>query len=126
MIRGIRGATTVQTNDREEIVERAYEMMMDLIDKNKVEAKNVVSVLFSATADLNAAFPAKSLRKIEGWTYVPVMCMQEIKVPDALPKCVRVMVTAETELQQDQVEHIYHYNARKLRPDLQKPKGELS
>ncbi|SEA61717.1 chorismate mutase [Thalassobacillus cyri] len=126
MIRGIRGATTVENNDKEEIIERAYEMMVDLISANQVEAEAVVSVLFSATVDLNQAFPAKSLRQIEGWTYVPVMCMREIEVPDALPKCIRVMVTVQTERNQDQVEHIYHYGAKKLRPDLQESKGELS
>ncbi|WP_028783032.1 chorismate mutase [Thalassobacillus devorans] len=125
MIRGIRGATTVDNNDKEEIIERAHEMMIDLIDANDINAEDVVSVLFSATGDLNQAFPAKSLRQIEGWTFVPVMCMREIEVPEALPKCIRVMVTVLTERDQDQVEHIYHYGAKKLRPDLQESKGEL-
>ncbi|RWZ60270.1 chorismate mutase [Halobacillus fulvus] len=118
MIRGIRGATTVENNQADEIIEHSIEMMQDLIDKNDVEPEQVVSVLFTVTEDLNDAFPAKALRSLEGWTYVPVMCMQEIPVPGSLERCVRVMVTVETDQSQHEVSHIYHYEAKQLRPDL--------
>ncbi|WP_082233994.1 chorismate mutase [Halobacillus massiliensis] len=118
MNRGIRGATTVEKNDAEEIVTRSYELVRDMVHQNDVNPKDVVSVFFTVTNDLNAAFPAKSLRKLEGWTYVPVMCMTEIPVPESLGMCIRVMMTVNTERDQDKVEHIYHHEAIALRPDL--------
>ncbi|MBM7552468.1 chorismate mutase [Thalassobacillus pellis] len=124
MIRGIRGATTVRDNDSEEIIDHSYNLIKEMIDANDVKAEDVVSVLFSATPDLNQAFPAKSLRKLKGWTFVPVMCMQEIDVPDSLGKCIRVMMTVQTKAGQEEIEHIYHHEARKLRPDLKVLGGE--
>ncbi|WP_173916300.1 chorismate mutase [Halobacillus sp. Marseille-Q1614] len=118
MNRGIRGATTVEVNDAEQIVTRSYELVRDMVHQNDVKPEDVVSVFFTVTEDINAAFPAKSLRKLEGWTYVPVMCMTEIPVPDSLGMCIRVMMTVNTSLEQDKVEHIYHHKAKALRPDL--------
>ncbi|MFC7060450.1 chorismate mutase [Halobacillus seohaensis] len=118
MIRGIRGATTVETNDSEELVSRSHELIADMVHQNNVKAEDVASVLFTVTEDLNATFPAKSVRKLEGWTYVPVMCMREIPVPDSLGKCVRVMMTVNTSSKQNEIEHIYHQGATVLRPDL--------
>ncbi|WP_181348236.1 chorismate mutase [Thalassobacillus sp. CUG 92003] len=126
MIRGIRGATTVDHNEAAEIIARSQALIEDIIHDNHVEAENVASVMFSATVDIDAAFPAKALRHVPGWTYVPVMCMQEIPVPDSLPLCIRVMVTVETELDQPEVRHIYHHNAKQLRPDLNAGRGGSS
>ncbi|MBB5323403.1 chorismate mutase [Anoxybacillus tepidamans] len=118
MIRGIRGATTVTNNDAAEIVNATEELLWEMIRANDVKASDVVSVLISVTDDLTAAFPAQALRRIEGWTYVPVMCMREIPVPGSLPRCIRVMMTAETPKAQEEVVHIYLRNAVQLRPDL--------
>ncbi|SIS37144.1 chorismate mutase [Salimicrobium flavidum] len=120
MIRGIRGATTVRKNETSEIIGRASEMMEDIVKKNDLRADDVTQVLFSATTDLNSTFPAKALRNLEGWKYVPVMCMQEIEVPEGLERCIRVMVTVNTSISQKEINHIYHYDAVKLRPDLKK------
>jgi chorismate mutase len=118
MIRGIRGATTVTNNDASEIVDATEELLREMIRANDVKASDVASVLISVTDDLTAAFPAQALRRIEGWTYVPVMCMREIPVPGSLPRCIRVMMTAETPKAQEEVVHIYLRNAVQLRPDL--------
>ncbi|MGP4060081.1 chorismate mutase [Halobacillus litoralis] len=118
MIRGVRGATTVENNEADEIVEKSVELLKDVIQSNQIQAESVVSVFFTVTQDINDTFPAKSLRKLEGWTYVPVMCMREIPVPGSLPNCIRVMVTVETDKQQKEIKHIYHYDAKQLRPDL--------
>lgn len=123
MIRGIRGATTVTENDANQIIDRSIELMKEIIDTNKINPGEVTSVYFTTTEDLTAAFPAKSLRYLDGWTYVPVMCMREIPVPESLPMCIRVMVTAATEREQHEINHVYHYEAQQLRPDLQQ-KGE--
>lgn len=118
MIRGIRGAITVNKNTQSEIVSAAERLMRELIKANRITADSVASVFFSVTEDVTEAFPAKALRNIEGWTYVPVMCMKEIPVPSSLEKCIRVMVHANTEASQEEVKHIYLEDAVKLRPDL--------
>ncbi len=119
MIRGVRGATSVRANQAEEIVERSFQLMKEIVNVNHIKPEHVVSVYFTATEDLNDAFPAKSLRKLEGWTHVPVMCMREINVPNSLTRCIRVMVTVQTDKNQKEIQHIYHHEAKQLRPDLQ-------
>lgn len=118
MIRGIRGATTVDANSADEIIGKSVELLEALIHQNQVQAEKVVSVFFTVTEDITDAFPAKSLRELSGWTYVPVMCMREIPVPGSLENCIRVMVTVETDIEQNEIQHIYHYDAKQLRPDL--------
>ncbi|SET90272.1 chorismate mutase [Salinibacillus kushneri] len=118
MIRGIRGAATVSANEAEEIHIATRDLLLDVAEKNEIYPEDIVSVLISVTPDLNAAFPAKGMRMINGWTYVPVMCTTEIPVPNALEKCIRVMVTARTERKQQDIHHIYHGEAKQLRPDL--------
>ncbi|MGP4041335.1 chorismate mutase [Gracilibacillus sp. D59] len=118
MIRGIRGAATVKNNDADEIIQATKEMIEAMAIENDVEPETIASVMISVTPDLNATFPAKALRLIDGWKYVPVMCMPEINVPDSLPKCIRVMMTVNTSKSQKDIEHIYLNDAIKLRPDL--------
>lgn len=119
MIRGIRGAITVEGMEKEEVLSATERLLREMAAKNAIQPTQIVSVLISATADLNSCFPAAALRKIEGWTYVPVMCMREIEVPGAIEKCIRIMLTAETELGQHEVVHVYLEKAVSLRPDLQ-------
>ncbi|BAM47377.1 chorismate mutase [Amphibacillus xylanus] len=120
LIRGIRGATTVTENNELEIIENTRQLVLEMIEKNNVQAEDVSSVLVTVTDDLTATFPAKPIRQLPGWTYVPVMCMQEIKVPHGLPRCIRIMMTINTSIAQEDIHHIYHNDARKLRPDLLK------
>jgi chorismate mutase len=118
MIRGIRGATTVVNNEAAEIIDATEELLREMIRANDVKASDVASVLISVTEDITAAFPAQALRRIEGWTYVPVMCMREIPVPHSLPRCIRVMMTVHTTKAQEEISHIYLRDAVQLRPDL--------
>ncbi len=118
MMRGFRGATTVLKNDEKEIVQETKELVEEMILVNQIESSAISHVLFSVTNDLNATFPAKVSRLIDGWKYVPVMCMREIDVPNSLKKCIRVMLLAETELSQNEVQHIFLNKAVQLRPDL--------
>lgn len=118
MIRGFRGATTVTENNETEILEETEKLVREMISKNKIEAEDISHVFFSVTDDLNAVFPAKVSRRIEGWKHVPVMCMKEIDVPNSLEKCIRVMLVARTNLKQADVAHVYFNEAVKLRPDL--------
>ncbi|MBM7569830.1 chorismate mutase [Aquibacillus albus] len=118
MIRGIRGATTVEENSNQLIVENTKKLVEQMVDENDVQPEDIASVLISVTSDLNAGFPAKALRLIDGWTYVPVMCMKEIEVPGSLEKCIRVMMSVNTDKDQKSVSHVYQNNAIVLRPDL--------
>ncbi|MDR0139800.1 chorismate mutase [Metabacillus idriensis] len=118
MIRAIRGAATVDHNDEDQIIKATEALVLEMIEKNNVEPEDVASVLLSMTADLDAVFPAKALRNFDGWEFVPVMCMQEIPVAGSLEKCIRVMMTVETRLNQKEVKHVYQGKAIVLRPDL--------
>ncbi|GAE29019.1 chorismate mutase [Halalkalibacter hemicellulosilyticus] len=118
MVRGIRGATTVQANTVADITKETYVLVNEMIAKNKLKPEMVAHVLFTVTADLNEAFPAKVLRELNGWEYVPVVCAQEIPVPESLPLCVRVLMTVNTDQSQSDIDHIYLNDAVKLRPDL--------
>ncbi|MGY4112315.1 chorismate mutase [Aeribacillus composti] len=118
LIRGVRGAITVSENNEEQIVESTERLLREMIRLNNIAPEQVASVFISATNDLNACFPAKALRNIEGWKYVPVTCMQEIAVEGALEKCVRVMMHINTEAAQNDICHVYLEKAKILRPDL--------
>ncbi|MFL6558499.1 MAG: chorismate mutase [Bacillus sp. (in: firmicutes)] len=118
MIRGVRGAITVDQNTEEVIISATEELFARLIEENHFQPDQVGSIFISTTEDVNATFPAKALRKFEGWTYVPVMCMQEIPVPNSLKMCVRVMMHVNTTKPQEEIIHVYLKGATVLRPDL--------
>ncbi|MCP8968759.1 chorismate mutase [Ectobacillus ponti] len=119
MIRAIRGAITVEENDREQMLAAAEHLLRDMMERNGVKPAHIASILISATSDLNACFPAAALRNIEDCMHVPIMCMQEMDVSGALEKCLRVMMTVATDLEQHEVHHVYLEKAIQLRPDLQ-------
>lgn len=118
MVRGIRGAITVTHNKESEIVEATERLLKEVIEKNDIDPLAVAHVIITVTEDLNAAFPAKALRSFSGWTYVPVMCSREIPVPNSLPLCIRVMLTVNTDVAQEEIKHVYLEDAVHLRPDL--------
>jgi chorismate mutase len=118
MIRGVRGPVTVDCNTEEAIVSATETLLKQLIEDNNIHPEQVASVFISTTEDLNAVFPAKALRKFAGWTFVPVMCMRELPVPNSLQMCVRVMLHVNTAVPQEEIVHVYLGGATILRPDL--------
>lgn len=114
----MRGAITVSANTEVDIISATEELVGHLIEINNIAPDHVASVFISTTEDLNAAFPAKALRKFSGWTYVPVMCMRELPVPNSLERCIRVMMHVNTDIPQDKISHVYLRDAIVLRPDL--------
>ncbi|MFD2630683.1 chorismate mutase [Oceanobacillus kapialis] len=118
MTRGIRGATTVEQNEADVMIEETRKLIEEMVRNNKITPEDISHVFISVTRDLNAAFPAKALRQIPGYTYVPVMCMSEIDVPGSLPNCIRIMMVVNTDTEQSSIHHIFHNEAIKLRPDL--------
>lgn len=118
--RAVRGATTVENNTAEEIYQATLEMLQKMTDENSIEPDEIINVIFTLTHDLNAAFPAKVARTHLGWDTVPMICTQEIPVPDSLQKCIRVLITFNTSKPKSEIRHIYLREARSLRPDLVK------
>lgn len=120
MIRGIRGAITVTKDDATEVLAETTKLLAAIIAANHIDASQVSSVIATTTPDIVSAFPAKAVRTYEGWNFVPVMCMHEMNVDGALPLCIRLMVNVETDVAQQDIQHIYLNDAVKLRPDLVK------
>ncbi|WP_462412032.1 chorismate mutase [Neobacillus sp. Marseille-QA0830] len=118
MIRGVRGATTINSNTAEDILAATEELLGKMIDVNGIQPEAVASVFISTTEDITGAFPAKALRNFAGWTYVPVMCMREISVEKSLRMCIRIMMHLNTDLTQEEIQHVYLNEAKVLRPDL--------
>lgn len=117
MVRGIRGATTVERNDAAEIREATKELLQRILLENKLCTEDLVSAIFTLTPDLNADFPASSAREI-GWQLVPLLCSTEIPVPSGLPRCIRVLIHVNTERSQKEIKHIFLRDAVILRKDL--------
>lgn len=104
--RGIRGATSVVDNTRDEILTATKELLEEIVDSNQVEKEAVACVFFSTTADLDAEFPALAARQL-GWKEVPLLCCQEINVPGSLPRCIRILVLFNTQKRIEEINHIY-------------------
>lgn len=117
-ILGIRGATTVESNSAAEIENATIELLNKIINENSINEDHIASVFFTLTPDLNADFPAKYARIHLGWNDVPMICMQEIPVPNSLPMCIRVLIQLNTTKNKTDIKHSYLRNASKLRPDL--------
>ncbi len=114
--RGVRGATTVEKNDAKSILAGTRELLQEIIGQNSLRQEDVASILFSATPDLTAAFPARAAREL-GWTHTPLFDCQEIAVPGALPLCIRVLMHWNTAQPQAAIKHVYLGKAQALRPD---------
>lgn len=117
--RGVRGATTVQKNSRDAILQATRQMLALMIRRNNIESSDIASAIFTVTRDVTAEFPALAARQL-GWIEVPLLCGYEIEVPGSLPNCIRVLVHWNTEKSQSEIEHVYIHDAVRLRPDLTK------
>ena len=126
LVRGIRGATTVESNTREEILAAAGELLDAIVQANDVSRDHVASVLFSTTVDLNAEFPAVAAREHLGWTDVALECVHEMNVPGSLPRCLRILMHVNTDRSAAEIQHIYLRGAVVLRRDLVERQGATS
>ncbi len=116
--RGIRGAVTVDANTEQAILDATSELLKQMLRANEVDVDDIAGIFFTVTPDLTTAFPAEAARRLAGWTQVPLMCAQEIPVPGALDRCVRVLMLINTTKTMDEVQHVYLRGAERLRPDL--------
>ena len=115
--RGVRGATTADSNSRDDILSAARQLLALMIRQNEMSPEDVASAIFTTTPDLNAEFPALAARQL-GWLDVPLLCCHELGVPGALKKCVRILVHWNTDKTQQDITHVYIKGAERLRPDL--------
>ncbi|NLE38307.1 MAG: chorismate mutase [Pirellulaceae bacterium] len=115
--RGVRGATTADSNTSEDILSAARQLLALLIRRNGIEPEDVASAIFTVTRDLDAEFPALAARQL-GWMNTALMCAYEVSVPDSLERCVRVLIHWNTTKSADEISHVYIKDAARLRPDL--------
>lgn len=116
-LRAIRGATTVPRDDRVAILTATRELLGELLARNGIDQSAIVSAIFTMTEDLRSEFPARAAREL-GWHDIPLLCAMEVPVPGALPRCIRVLLHAETERPREMIRHVYLHGAVALRPDL--------
>jgi chorismate mutase len=117
LVRGVRGATTVDDNTRDAILEAADELLAEIVRLNAIEHEFVASIIFTVTPDLNAEFPAVAARQA-GWTDVALECLHEMYVPGSLQRCLRILMHVNTTRSAAELTHVYLRGARALRPDL--------
>src|SRR5256885_12500108 len=117
LCRGVRGATTADSNSRDDILTATRQLLALLIRINGIEPEHVASAVFSLTRDLDAEFPALAARQL-GWIDVPLLCTYEVDVPGSLRRCVRVLVHWNTAKPQHEIRHVYVKDAARFRPDI--------
>lgn len=115
----LRGATTLDTDSRDEVLSRTAELLEQLLQRNALTTDDVVSLLFTATGDIRSEFPAAAVRAA-GISDVPMLCARELEISgaSAIPLCVRVMAHVESERPRAELRHVYLRGARQLRSDL--------
>ena len=103
--RGVRGATTVEANTREAILNSTRQLLALIIRRNGIQTKDIASAIFTVTSDLNAEFPALAARQM-GWLDVPLLCGYEVEVPGSLMSCVRILLHWNTHRTQTEIHHV--------------------
>ena len=116
-VRALRGAITVDFDEPDQIIEATVELLREMLTRNEASPDDLISVVFTSTPDLVSEFPAAAARTI-GISHVPLLCAQEIPVPDAVPRCIRVLMHLYSERDYASLRHVYLRAARALRTDL--------
>lgn len=117
MLRAIRGAIQIEVDTREAIAAGTVSLLSEIFERNSIAHDDLVSILFTATPDLVADFPATSARSL-GLGDVPLLCAQELAVSGSMPRVIRVMVHALLDRPREEIAHVYLGGAVALRQDL--------
>ena len=118
-MRAVRGATQLEVDDRDHMLERVAELVGEVMQANRLSVDDFISVIFTATSDLVSEFPAYAARRL-GFGEVPLLCARELEIAGSMPRVVRLMAHVETELSRAEVTHVYLHGAAALRSDLTK------
>ena len=113
----IRGAISVETNTEKNILAATKELMESLMQENSLQEEDLISIITTATDDLNKEYPGKAIREI-GYNLTPILCMQEMKVDNSSEKMIRLLIHVAGKKNKSEVKHQYLKKARNLRPDL--------
>ena len=118
-VAALRGATTLDADEREQVVDRTVEMLRRLLERNGLGPQDVISLFFTATDDIRSEFPAAAVRSA-GISDVPMLCARELAIegPSNIPLCIRVLAHVQTDTPRTDLRHAYLYRARQLRSDL--------
>ena len=116
-VRAIRGANQALANTAQAIDEATKELLSEIMRTNSLTPDDFISVIFTVSPDLNAAFPASSAREL-GFTDVPLLCSVEIGVPGSLERTIRILAHVESALKKAEINHIYLGGAKILRRDI--------
>jgi chorismate mutase len=116
-VKALRGATTVEQDTAAQVTERVQELLTEMMDRNTLVEDDVISIIFTATADVVSTFPATAARGI-GFGAVPLLCASEIPVPGAMPLCIRALLHVSTTRERSELRHVYLHGAKGLRDDL--------
>ncbi|WP_432773403.1 chorismate mutase [Francisella salimarina] len=117
MQRSVRGATTIDSDTKENVISMTRELLHEMINHNDIESEDIVNIIFTATQDIKSEFPAVAARDI-GLVDVPLIDCQQMTREGALEFCIRIMLTYNTTKSQVDINHIYLRGAKILRPDL--------
>lgn len=117
-LRGIRGAVTVEGNTREEIWLAARTLFTEILLRNDLRAEDIGAIIFSTTEDLTVAFPSSAIRQLEEFRLVPLFDTREPAIENSLERCIRVLILADVDRAQNEIQHVYLGAAENLRPDL--------
>jgi chorismate mutase len=116
-VRALRGATTLDLDERDHLFARTQELIAALLTRNDLDEDDLISIVFTATDDVHAAYPAEAAREA-GITHVPLLCTRELDIDGGIERCVRVLVHAYTARTPRELRHVYLHDARQLRTDL--------
>lgn len=118
-VRAFRGATQLSADTKEEMKSAVVELLKEILSSNSLTPDDLISILFTATPDLQSDFPAAGIREF-GLLDLPLICAQELDIKGALPRTIRLMIHANSPLSRKEISHIYLRGAAVLRPDLAK------
>ena len=116
-VRAVRGATQLEQDSRDHMLERVAEMVTQVMDANVWVVDDFISIIFTATTDLVSEFPAYAARRL-GFGEVPLICARELEIAGSMPRVVRMLAHVETELPRADITHVYLHGAAALRRDL--------
>ena len=116
-VRALRGATTIDVDEKAHLFERVIALFAALFERNDLDHDDLISVLITATDDVRSVFPAQAARKF-GLGDVPLICARELDIEGGTPLCIRVMIHLYTERSRSELHHVYLEGARNLRDDL--------
>lgn len=119
-VRGIRGAITIEANEKDQILSATLELLKKIVSENQIVPEDIGCVFITVTNDIDDTFPAVAIRQMSGWELVPLMCSLEVPVKGSLPRCIRLMLLVNTDKSQAEIRHVYLGGAKVLRPDLAK------